>query len=341
MKALRYYGNRDIRLEELPKPSPAAGEVLLKVSAAGLCQTQINEFIEGPFIINTEPNPLTGRSIPITAGHEFGGTVDSVGKGVDSGLAGKMMAVMPLFGCGHCEACCQGQASRCGGMAYYGLTGADGGFAEYAVIRQENLFPVADPSLLTFIEPLLVGLHSSNSVSRLLHGSRILVVGAGTIGISVAAVLRDIHGVETTITDVLEGRLERARKAGFQVLTKGTPNQYDIVFECAGSEHALESAPAMIEAMGYLKKGGSLILLGVYFHPIKFAPINFLVNEYQLAGSFCYNNDNVAQLKGAISDLKLDFSQFIETIPLERIIDQGYYRAEVDKDSFTRLVVAC
>lgn len=77
MKALVYYGNRDIRLEEVLQPEPGADELLIKVTDAGLCQTLVNEFVEGPFIINTGTNPMTGRAIPLIAGHEFGGVVNA------------------------------------------------------------------------------------------------------------------------------------------------------------------------------------------------------------------------------------------------------------------------
>ena len=342
MKALRYYGNRDIRLEDMPRPEPGFGEVRIKVTDAGLCQTQINEFIEGPYIINSDPSPLTGHAIPLIAGHEFGGTVEAVGGGVDVALVGEQMAVLPLLSCGKCEWCRRGHPNLCDSFAYYGLTGADGGFAEYAVVHEDNLFPVANVNLLTFIEPLLVALHSCHKVVHRLANSRVLVVGAGAIGIAVAAVLRDIHGAEVFVTDVLERRLVRAKKAGLPTLPKaGITQRFDIVFECAGSDHFAAGQVAFLESLTYLRKMGFLIMLGSYFHALEIQPVIPLLNEFQLIGSFAYGPADVVQLRKVIDDLKLDFSHFIDTILLEEIIEQGYFKGEVDKAGFTRLVVKC
>ena len=111
--------------------------------------------------------------------------------------------------------------------------------------------------------------------------------------------------------------------------------------DCAGSNPYSTEHPALIEGFQYLLKGGTLLGIGTYFHPIAFVPAQILVNEYMLINSYLYNNADVLRLKEIVTSLKTDFSLFIDDVQLEQIIEHGYYRAEVDKDSFTRLVVKC
>ncbi|MDL1963492.1 MAG: alcohol dehydrogenase catalytic domain-containing protein [Deltaproteobacteria bacterium] len=342
MKALVYYRNRDIRLEDVPQPEPGPDELLIKVTDAGLCQTQVNEFIEGPFIINTKPNPVTGKAIPLIAGHEFGGVVDAAGSEGSQSLVGTRVAVLPLLNCKTCEWCRSGKEHLCNSMAYYGLIGADGGFAEYAVVRTNNVLPVSDPAIITFVEPLLVALHAVAKIKSDLGGCKVLVMGAGAIGTAMASVLTFVCKAAVSITDILSKRRQRAKAAGFHVIEKDALSQcFDIVIDCAGSDPYSGKHPAILEGCQYLLKGGTLLVLGTYFHPLAFVPVQMLINEYMLINSYLYNNADVVSLKETITSLKTDFSLFIDDVPLKRIIEDGYYRAEVDKDSFTRLVVKC
>lgn len=342
MLSLVYYDNRDIRLEERATPTPGEGELLLKVTDAGLCQTQINEFMEGPNILNREPNPLTGKALPLIAGHEFGGRVEAVGAGVDPALTGQQVAVLPLISCGQCEWCKRGEEQLCESFAYYGLTGADGGFAEYAVVGAGNVMPVADRSCLTFVEPLLVGVHFGRRLESELSGSRVLVLGAGTLGIAVAVVLEQLFGAVVEMNEILPERTRRAAGAGFNVVDKFTlqPASYDFVIDCAGTD-TTGARPAFTEAQDYLGKRGTLVAIGIYFHPLSVETLGCVIQEQRIMGTFGYNTGDAAWLAARLAGLEFDFSSVIDEIELKSIVSDGYYRGEVDKDSFSRLVVRC
>ena len=341
MKALIYHDQRNLQLEDIPIPEPTENQVLIKVTDAGICQTQINEFMEGPFIINKDAHPLTGKAIPLTVGHEFGGIVESVGANVSDKYVDKQVAVLPLLSCGECRYCKKQQENLCDQFAYYGLLGENGGFAEYAVINQENVFPVDDPDLLTFVEPLLVGIHAAAQSKGNLKGKKVLVLGAGTLGIALAAIWKFYYEVDIYINDILSYRQEKARIAGFKTLSKDeTPSDFDIVVDAAGSDPLSQQA-ALFEAYNYMLKGGDLIGIGTYFHSVAFVPTPLMVSEKNTLQSFAYNSQDVQELKAAIQVIDLNFSTFIETVPLEDIIEKGYFRAEVDRNSFARLVVKC
>lgn len=340
MRALLYYNQRDIRLEDVAIPVPAPGQVLLRVTDAGLCQTQINEFIEGPFIISRKPHKRTGKSIPIITGHEFGGIVEKCGAGIENkNIIGSQVAVLPLMSCGTCYYCKKGFENRCDDMAMIGLLGENGGFAEYACVNIENIFPVQDRNLLTFIEPILIAIDAACKINDSRDHKRICILGAGAIGLSAAAVFRDFFGAEVVINDILPNRLRRAKLAGFETLEKDKlQREYDIVIDCAGSSPYSKQA-ALIEGLDYLIRGGILLNMGTYFHPVHFIPSYLLINEQQIITSFSYTKADFQMLPEVLAKLQVDFSLVIERISLDDIIEGVYYRAEVDMDSFTRLVV--
>ncbi len=341
VKALVYYGQRDIRLEEVETPTPTERQVLIKVTDAGICQTQINEFMEGPAIINKEPHPLTGKAIPLIVGHEFGGIVTRVGAGVSADLVGRQVAVLPLLACGKCRYCRSGQENLCNTLAYYGLLGENGGFAEYAAVNRENVFPIENPNLLTFIEPVLVGIHAADQLGADLAGKKVLVLGAGALGLALAAVWQSHYGATVYLNDILPARQARAAAVGFPTLTKeAIPADFDIVADCAGND-PLSRQAALLEGFDYLRKGGTLLSIGSYFHPQALTPISLLLGEKRLLPAFAYNSRDVAQLGEVLASLELDWAALIATVPLADIVEQGYFRAEVDRDSFTRLVVKC
>jgi len=342
MKALKYYTQRDIRFEDIEIPEPKADEVRVKVTDVGLCQTQINEFVEGPYLINKDPHPMTSKAIPLIPGHEYGGIVDKVGSDSSSNLVGKQVAILPLLSCGECEYCKSGDINLCDTFAYYGLAGANGGLADYSVVKKENIIEVEKQELITYIEPILLAIHVNEMMNDYKDGDKILILGAGAIGICVAAVLKDYAKKDVIITDTMEERLHRASQAGFETITKDklVDKKYNFVIDCAGSDTYNKSS-AIVEAFDYINKRGTVIGLGTYFHTVAIEPIPMMVFEHKMIWSFSYNKADIKILPTVLEVLTTDFTIFSEDINIDNIIEEGYFRAEVDKDSFTRLVVKC
>src|SRR5215216_2365035 len=100
MRAIRYHGREDVRLEELPEREPGPGEVALRVHANGVCGSDVHEYYRGPQFSSTQPHPLTGQVLPVVLGHEFSGTVVGLGSGVDDIAEGALVAINPLQTCG-------------------------------------------------------------------------------------------------------------------------------------------------------------------------------------------------------------------------------------------------
>lgn len=339
MKALLFYDTRDIRIENIDIPTPTADEVLLEVTAAGLSQTQINEFIEGPYIINKEPHPMTGISAPLVPCQEYGGIIKAVGANVDPALVGKQVSVLPLSACGTCINCQRHNPNTCEKLVYKGLCGDHGGFAEYSRVHKDNIFPCERQDLLTFIEPILVAIHSAN-VSRLTpKGKKVLVIGAGAVGCAAAAVWKYHFGAEVVLYDRLEERVNRAK--GLNILTTHqlSAEKYDVIIDAAGKDLE-DKETAFMKAMKIIHAGGTVINLGAYFFPVEFLPVEWVTKEIAFLGSFAYNFNDVDMLNDVIKSLQhVDFSCVIEEQPLENLVQEGYYRAEINKESFTRIVM--
>src|SRR3954454_24184012 len=112
MRAVRWHARDDVRLDEGSVPIPGAGEVLLRVEAAAICGTDVDEVRNGPVTVPVAPHRISGRSAPITLGHEIVGVVAETGPGVSFGV-GTRVAPWPSRPCGQCRECLTGHENRC------------------------------------------------------------------------------------------------------------------------------------------------------------------------------------------------------------------------------------
>ncbi len=180
MRALTILGPGILELQEVEDPTPEADEVVVEVGACGLCGTDLH-LIDGE-------SPLA--TYPLVPGHEFSGTVVARGKGVEVPAMGQRVAVDPNIHCGACRFCRSGRANLCARYAAIGVTGP-GAFAPFVKARGANAYPI--PDALSFeqaamIEPLSCAVLGVRRVGEVL-GRRVLVVGAGTMGLLIGQLL--------------------------------------------------------------------------------------------------------------------------------------------------------
>ena len=145
MKAARFHGKGDIRVEEVPNPgAPKPDEVLIAPLYCGICGTDLHEYMVGAIVTPTKPHPLTGVTNPQILGHEFSARVLEIGSDVTSVKPGDRVAIMPAIVCGRCEPCRTGRGHLCEKFACTGLSAETGGMGEIAMVKEYQVAKLAD-----------------------------------------------------------------------------------------------------------------------------------------------------------------------------------------------------
>lgn len=237
MRAVRHTGYQTFpSLQDIEKPSPGPGEVLLKVAGAGLCHSDVaifHEFEEGQ---NPRMDP------EFTLGHENAGWVEELGPGVSDIESGSAHLVYGPVGCGRCRACTRGQDTYCenaGEMSYAGIgLGLDGGVAEYVTVPARNLVPLGDADPVRAAPLSDAGLTPYHAIKLALPhlnggGRYALVIGLGGLGIVGVQILRALTGATVIATDMKEEAMAEAEKLG-AVTVPGGAGQVEKIREITG-----------------------------------------------------------------------------------------------------------
>jgi L-iditol 2-dehydrogenase len=242
VKALRLHGTGDLRLHDEPAPEPADAEVLVRVTAVGLCGSDRHWFLEGGI-------GDAALERPLVLGHEFVGTI------VSGARAGERVVLDPAVPCGRCSVCLAGNPHLCLELRFAGHGSADGAlrtclaWPERLAYPLPNGVPDAEGSLL---EPLAVALHALD-LAKARPGSTAGVFGCGPLGLLLVQALR-AAGVESIVaSDPLPHREAAAVSLGAALEER----EVDVAFEAAGDDAALA------DAIGAVRPGGRVVLVGI------------------------------------------------------------------------------
>lgn len=245
MKAGVVHAKEDIRYEEIEKPKPGKGQVLIKVKYTGICGSDIPRV-----------NGDACHFFPNVLGHEFSGTIEETGEGVTSLKLGDRVAGVPLVPCMKCEDCQKGNYSLCKNYSFIGSR-EFGSFAEYVVVPEKNAVRFEDTVSFeqgAFFEPATVALHGLQRVDYR-GGKTVAVLGGGTIGLFAMQWAKIFGAKEVVVFDIVEERLALASRLGAtgvintgeegflkkaKSLTDG--RGYDYVYETAGNTITMKMA---------------------------------------------------------------------------------------------------
>lgn len=269
-----------LRMEQRPVPVPADGEVLLRIRRIGICGTDMHIFRgTQPFL-----------SYPRVMGHELSGHVVSAPAG--SRLAeGDQVYVMPYLSCGSCVACRQGKTNCCTRIEVLGVH-RDGGMSEYLALPERFVFRTEGISLddAAMIEFLAIGAHAVTR-GAVAAGKRVLVVGAGPIGMAVM-LFSALKGADVTVLDARADRLRFCREAlGIaRTVELGTDDKaqlaactddefFDVVFDATGNIAAME------RGLEFVAHGGTYVLVSIVRDRLSFSDPEFHKRETTLLGS--------------------------------------------------------
>ncbi|MFV0452356.1 MAG: zinc-binding dehydrogenase [Propioniciclava sp.] len=264
MKAARFYGDHDIRIEEVPVPQPRAGEALIRVLRSGICGTDASEWKSGPRMFPVaHAHPVTRHHGPMTLGHEFVGEVVELAADAPGFLVGDLVASGAGVSCGSCARCREGRTNLCAEYWTLGLS-TDGGLADYVAAPVGTLvhIPAAlDLDRAALAQPLAVGLHAARR-SGARDRDRIVLIGAGAIGTFTLAGLASLVDAHLTVVDLPGPKLERALRLGAdQTVAVGTIEQIpagaDLVIEASGVPGQLNQAIALV------RDGGTILQVGL------------------------------------------------------------------------------
>lgn len=280
MTAAVLYSPGDIRVEQVPIPTPARGELLVKVSACGVCGSDIPRM-----------NFSGAHRHPIICGHEFAGTVVDMGQNAVGFAEGDLVSVPPLLPCNKCESCLEGNFSLCENYDYFGSR-RDGAYAQFVTVPASNALLVPnglDHRAAAMLDPASIALHAIWRTS-LSAGSRVAVLGAGPIGLFAVQWAKLLGASEILAVDVSERKAQMARKAG----ATHTANNDDEAMSLAGRGYdvIIESAgvPATIAlAANIAARHGEASFIGIPHRTVEFDKDtfgNFLRHEISLYGSW-------------------------------------------------------
>lgn len=350
MKAARWYNRKDIRVEDVPEPRPKRGEVKIKVAWAGICGSDLHEYIAGPIFVPAQTvHPLTAEKAPIIMGHEFSGQVVEVGDGLEGFIPGDRVAVEPIVACGACPSCRQGKYNLCSRLGFHGLSGGGGGFAEYTTFPANFVHKLPDGMSLeegALIEPVAVAVHAVRK-GRMLEGESAIVFGAGPIGLSVIAAARAAGARKVIAVELAEKRMEYARKVGAnnvvnparanlmeEVMRLTDGRGLDIAFETAGVEASLRSA------VDCIRPEGRVVIVSIWEEPVQVNPNLIVLTEKELIGTIAYRDVYPATM-ALMADKRIDASQFITgRIELDQIVDGGFEELIRHKDRHVKILVS-
>ena len=348
MRAARFHGRKDIRIEDVAEPELRPGTVAIDVAWCGICGTDLHEYLEGPIFIpaHGHPHPLTGEDTPVTMGHEFSGTVSALGDGVDDLTVGDGVVVEPYVVCDECPPCREGNYHLCTRMGFIGLAGGGGGLSEKVVVPRRWVHPVGDMPLdqAALIEPLSVAHHAvERSGAR--PGQTAVVGGSGPIGLLVAAVLRGM-GVTVIVSEVSSARIERAQGVADHVLnprdgaigdrvrelTDGLGA--DLGFECAGVNAVLD------DVLDAVRPAGVVVNVSIWGAPATVDMQKLVLKEIDLRGTIAYVRDHAAAI-ALVQDGTVDLAPFITgRIALDDLVDEGLHTLIDHTDTAVKILVS-
>ena len=285
MKAVRYHGpGQPFRLEEVDRREPEAGEVLVRITASGICHTELH-FKSGLLDLGVAP---------ITMGHESVGRIEAVGEGVSPGRADERVIIYYYVGCLECAYCHVSNEHLCPNLrAEYGFI-SDGGYAEYITVPARNAVPL--PAAIPDVEaaPIGCGVTTAVHAAKLAEpeiGEWVVVYGVGGVGFGLVQLARTT-GARTIAVGRSAEKLDKALELGAEIAVNASEEAAserirritggagaDVVYECVGTEESMKEASA---ALG---RRGRLVFVGYSPDSFTVHPIQLVVFEQTVMGA--------------------------------------------------------
>ncbi|MBM4763369.1 2,3-butanediol dehydrogenase [Bacillus sp. B15-48] len=335
MKAMQYYGARNVKVEEVAEPFVQQGTVKIKVKYAGICGTDLHEY-HAQRIVPT---------VPMIMSHEFTGEIVEIGDGVTKFEVGDRVVVSPIISCMECPSCRDGIFNTCDNLKAYGIH-YNGGFAEYAVIPEANVIPIPDSlsyELAAIVEPASVAMQAVHT-STLKIGDKVAVFGAGPIGLLITQCAKAAGASQIFVVEIEEARQKLAFEMGADIVINPleedaaqkilelTDGGVNIAYEAAGVEATFNAA------LDSIRHNGEVMIVSVFTKPVTYNPVIQEKGQKKIhtsRGYFKIFPRVIALLqKGSLQVEPIITSK----IALDDIVELGFEKLDARKDECKILV---
>ncbi|KAL4262762.1 zinc-containing alcohol dehydrogenase family protein [Pleurotus pulmonarius] len=354
MKAARYYGPGKIVVEDIPEPTAERSQIKIKVAWNGICGTDLHCFLmrfpKSPTPSN--PNEISGETLPVTIGHEFSGTIVALGEDVDVERyrVGDAVVVEPVFSClkSSCEYCTAGTHNLCPLVNCIGIGGFGGGLAEYIAVNQSQVHLLPANVSRAMIEPLAVAWYAVKR-SKYVSGCRTLVVGAGPIGLLTLAAIKAIDPSGTVFVSepaALRRTLATKQRATMVInpleddvwarISESTSGKgVDIVFDAAGVQASMDVG------LKCLRPRGSLIVVASWETPPKVDMNTVLIKELVITATNTYSGIHPELLDAVAAGKFHHLDELItKKILLKDVVEEGIKTLLSEKGSQVKVLVS-
>ena len=317
---LKNYGE-DLVAESVPEPIAGRDEIVVRVTACGMCFTDVK-------IVTGQLSAFV--SLPHIPGHEIAGEVVSLGAGVRGLRIGDKGVAQFILSCGRCEYCLTGRDNLCVSIRRLGFE-VNGGYAEYAAMPAVNFIPYhadIDPAVMAVIpDAVATPYHALTSMVNLRAGRKVLIVGAGGLGLS-AVQIGVLMGLRVAVADINPGALEAAAALGAEWLINS--GQTDAASACRDITSGI-GFDAVLEGVGYagtlawslpsLKKDGTCIIMGYdAVNPVPIRLIDIHNNQWRIVGTKVSTRNGLREAVELVETGRVK-PQIRETISLDRVND--------------------
>jgi (R,R)-butanediol dehydrogenase / meso-butanediol dehydrogenase / diacetyl reductase len=340
MKALRWYGKKDLRYEEVPEPYPGPGQLKVKIKKIGICGSDLQDYANGSEMIPADKTPLI-------IGHEFAGIIVDLGPEVRGFSKGDRVTGLGYWACHKCFFCKKGQYNLCLKSVFTGMN-VNGAMAEYLVAPDYTFYKVPDwvsDDCAALVEPLSVALHAVR-LGGVTAGDTVVIVGDGTIGLSVLLSAKVAGASRIFVVAKHKNRGELAKTLGatgviylqdgdpVQELTKLTEGLgADISFECAGRSDTAQLSVDLV------RRDGTIIIVGVYHGPSLFNFNSLGFTQKRVIGSPIYVDEAKAVLT-FLADGRLTPGRLITArVPFKDGVEKGFEYQLANKEQNIKVLL--
>ncbi len=322
MKALVLTAYNEFEIKDIPRPTPKADEVLVRVKACAICGSDVHGY----------DGSSGRRQPPIIMGHEASGVIEQVGENVRDYAVGDRVTFDSTVFCGSCWYCRHGMVNLCENRMVLGVSCDEytnpGAMAEYVTIKAHTLFKV--PDNVTFeqaamVEPLSIAVHAVSSVAPIHMGDRAVIVGAGTIGLMLTQAVKNAGVTELIVVDLDDQKLAMAKKLGATYTVNSAREDVaarvreicgakgaDIAFEAVGISATLNTA------IDSVRLGGSVVMVGNVAKKVDMPLQKCVTSQISLYGS-CASSGEYDICLDLIAHNMVDVDSLISaSVPLDQ-----------------------